>query len=309
MSCCVIVPPAAHSLEKMDHLQTDSGKQEPRIKPIKFLKQELAKPRSNYVMVVAHRGYWHKAPENSMAAIKKAVELGVDMVEVDVRRSRDGVMILMHDKTLDRTTNGTGSVADHTWEEIKKLKLKTHTDQLTEHHVPTLEEVMNYAKGRILVNIDKGEDNFEEIGQILRKTETLDIAVPKSGLSVPDIASQMPHIQGSQFMAVISLDKNTEPLKKVDNYIKAHQPKLMEISFQTANSAFFEQFDAIMSRGVKIWMTPCASQWSAGHHDDRAIQGDPDGAWGWLLDHGATILLTNEPKALIEYLEKRGRRN
>lgn len=276
---------------------------------IEFLKQELAKPRSNYVMVVAHRGYWQVAPENSMAAMEKAVEIGVDMVEVDVRQTQDGVLILMHDKTLDRTTNGSGPVADHTWAEISKLRLKTHTGELTEHRIPTFEEAMNYAKGKVLVNIDKGENLFKEIGEVLRKTGTLDIAVPKSGLQVTDIASRMPHIQGSQFMAVISLDKNADPLKKIDDYIARYRPKLMEISFQTEKSAFFKQYDDLLSRGVKIWMTPCAPQWSAGHHDGRALDGDPDGAWGWLLNHGATLLLTDHPKALIEYLEKIGRRD
>jgi len=275
---------------------------------IAFLKKELAKPRSNYVMVVAHRGYWHAAPENSMEAFKMAVELGVDMVEVDVRRTKDGVLILMHDSSVERTTNGSGLVADHTWEEISQLRLKTPEGQLTEHRVPTFEEVMRYAKDRVLVNIDKGTNLFEEIGQVLRRTGTLDIAVPKAGLNAADMATHMPHIEGSNFMAVISLDKNPEPLKKIDDYIDIYQPPVMEISFQTENSPFFGQFNGLLDRGVKIWMTPCASQWCAGHHDERAVNGDPDGAWGWLLDHGATLLLTDEPKALIKYLERIGRR-
>lgn len=304
--CCVILPFPSHIWGKTVHSLTDTAWQATPVKSIEFLKQELIKPRSNYVMVVAHRGDWHNAPENSIVAMEKAMDLGVDMVELDVRQTKDGALILMHDKTLDRTTNGAGLVADHTWEEIKKLRLRNHKGTLTKHRIPTLEDAMRFAKGRVLVNIDKGDGYFKEIGEILKKTGTFDIAVLKSGLSATAIASRMPYINGSQFMAVISLDKNVGPAQKIDDYIAAYKPKLMEISFQTENSAFFEQYDDLLSRGVKIWMTPCAAQWSAGHHDDRAIAGDPDGAWGWLLDHGATILLTDEPKALIEYLEKKG---
>lgn len=276
---------------------------------IEFLKQELRTPRSNYVMVVAHRGYWHVAPENSILGLEKAVELGVDMVEVDVRRTKDGVMILMHDTSLDRTTNGSGLVTDHTWEEISKLRLKNASGELTAHRVPTFEEAMLFAKGKVLVNIDKGDNYFEEIGQILRKTGTLDIAVPKSGQTVERISTSMPHLDGSNFMAVISLDKDAEPLQKITDYITKYQPKIMEISYQTENSTFFDHYQEVLDKQVKIWMTPCAAQWCAGHHDARAVNGDPDGAWGWLIDHGATVLLTDEPKALIEYLERKGHRN
>lgn len=289
--------------------RSDSSAVKPKNRSIEFLKAELAKARSNYVMVVAHRGYWHHAPENSMAAIKNAVEIGVDMVEVDARRTKDGVMILMHDKTLERTTNGTGTVADHTWEELQKLKLKTHEGVLTEHTIPTLEQVMNYAKGRVLVNIDKAWEAFQEIGQVLRKTGTLEIAVPKAGLNAQQMRPWMQHIQGSQFMAVIDLDKAKDPRKKIDDYISAYQPPLMELSFQTENSSILGQYEDLQAKDVKIWMTPCAPQWAAGHDDSRAIGGDLEGGWGWLLDHGATILLTNEPKALIAYLETKGRRN
>lgn len=279
-------------------------------KPIGFLKEELTKPNSKYVMVVAHRGYWHEAPENSILSIEKAIEIGADMVELDVQKTKDGVLVLMHDATVERTTNGKGKVADFTLEEIQQLKLKAHTGQVTERKVPTLEEAMVYAKDKILVNIDKADDHFEEIGRILKKTNTLDIAIVKSGKSVKDIATSLPHITGSPFMAVISLDKNTEPLKKADDYVTTYGTKIMEISYQTENSTFFDgYYNDLKTKGVKLWMTPCDADFCAGHHDARAISGDTDGSWGWLLKHGATLLLSNEPKELILYLQKNGFRN
>ena len=66
------------------------------------------------VMVIAHRGFSARAPENTMAAFRKAMELGSDAIEFDVRFSRDGHLVVFHDDTLERTTNGKGKVADFT---------------------------------------------------------------------------------------------------------------------------------------------------------------------------------------------------
>ena len=68
----------------------------------------------NKVLVVAHRGNWSIAPENSLAAIDSAIQMKVDIVEIDIRKTKDGELVLMHDDTVDRTTNGTGKVKDKT---------------------------------------------------------------------------------------------------------------------------------------------------------------------------------------------------
>ena len=81
------------------------------------MRAELQDSRSDYVFVVAHRGDWRHAPENSVAAIKGAADMGVDMVEIDIQRTKDGGFVLMHDESIDRTTEGKGNVADYTVEE------------------------------------------------------------------------------------------------------------------------------------------------------------------------------------------------
>src|SRR5205085_2136252 len=93
------------------------------------------------------------APENTLAAFEKAIELGTYRIELDVRRSRDGQIVLMHDATVDRTTNGSGRVADLTLDELKRLKVGG-----TEA-IPTLAETLRCAQGRckLLVEIkDEG---------------------------------------------------------------------------------------------------------------------------------------------------------
>ena len=122
------------------------------------LAKEIYKPNSKYVLVVAHRGDWRNAPENSLQAYRNCIDMGVDMIEIDIHKTQDNQFIVMHDATVDRTTNGKGKIADMTLADIKKLYLKSGHGIKTRHRVPTLEEVLLLAKDKILVNIDKGDN-------------------------------------------------------------------------------------------------------------------------------------------------------
>ncbi len=107
--------------------------------------------------VYAHRGYSGKYPENTMLAFRKAVEeAGTDGVEMDVQLSRDGEVVIIHDETLDRTTNGSGHVGDYTLAELKKLDAtKTFAGQFDKQEIPTFEEFCDWLKGAgILANVE-----------------------------------------------------------------------------------------------------------------------------------------------------------
>src|SRR3712207_3114810 len=80
-------------------------------------------PTSRKVLVAAHRANWDAAPENSLPAIQSCIDNGVDIVEIDNKMTKDGHLIIMHDQTIDRTTNGKGKVADYSLAEIKKFRL------------------------------------------------------------------------------------------------------------------------------------------------------------------------------------------
>ena len=101
------------------------------------------------VIVVAHRADWRNYPENSLEAIQSSIDMGVDMLEIDVQRTQDGVLILMHDHDLNRMTNGTGNIAETTWEEISKLNLKDHKGNMTPYKVAKLEDALLLCKDRI----------------------------------------------------------------------------------------------------------------------------------------------------------------
>lgn len=279
---------------------------------IDFLVKELNKPESSYIMVVAHRGDWSNAPENSVLALRNAINMGVDMVEIDVQKTKDSVLILMHDETIDRTTNGKGKVEDYRWEDLKKLNLRSANGGITSQQIPTFEEIMMIAKaeGKVLINVDKVSGYFKEVGEVLKRTGTLNLAVVKSNLDPEEIKSKIHYIDGAHFMPVLHMSGVKDPLKTVDIYIKNFNIKMIEVSFQEDTSYLFRDPGILTGRGVKIWNTTTSYRWCANHDDKLAVDlKNPDASWGWLINKGATIFLTNKPKELIEYLSKKGFRN
>jgi glycerophosphoryl diester phosphodiesterase len=104
-----------------------------------------AAPAPLDVRLFAHRGYTREAPENSIAALRAAVALGLAGSEIDLRTTRDGVVVLMHDATVDRTTTGSGPVAAMTWTDLRRLRLKAADGRITGESVPELSAVLRFA--------------------------------------------------------------------------------------------------------------------------------------------------------------------
>lgn len=117
-----------------------------------------ANPRK--VWICSHRGITKAGidagvPENSLEAIDYAVKAGAEILEIDVRPTKDGVLVLMHDETIDRTTTGSGKVADLTYAQLQQYVLKDYnTGAPTAHKIPTLEEAFKRGKGKIYFNLD-----------------------------------------------------------------------------------------------------------------------------------------------------------
>lgn len=121
-------------------------------------------------VISGHRGTVEFGlPENSIAAFEKVLEHTPAFFEIDPRLTKDSVVILMHDATLDRTTTGTGKVADHTWEELKELRLKDKDGRVTEHRIPTLTEVIEWARGKAILNLDRKDVPMAITAQLLHE--------------------------------------------------------------------------------------------------------------------------------------------
>ena len=105
--------------------------------------------------VIAHRGFSGTRPENTLAAVKAAIEVGADMVEVDVTLTSDGQVVCIHDDTVNRTTNGSGPVTGYTLDELRRLDAGGwFSPEYAGEKIPTMAEVLELSRGRILVNIE-----------------------------------------------------------------------------------------------------------------------------------------------------------
>lgn len=106
-------------------------------------------------IIIGHRGASAYHPENTMFAFRAASEMGAEMIELDITLSKDGIPVVIHDETLDRTTNVKGRVSDYTADELQQTDAGSwFSESHKGEHIPTLEEVLKFAKGRISLNIE-----------------------------------------------------------------------------------------------------------------------------------------------------------
>jgi glycerophosphoryl diester phosphodiesterase len=129
------------------------------------------------MIITSHRGAGFLEPENTLRAIRRAIELGADQVEFDVQLTQDGVLVLMHDETIDRTTNGKGKIRELTLREIRQL------DAGQGEQVPTLEEVLTLTDGKITPQIElKGPDTAAAVVRVIEAAGKIDEAIVTSFL-------------------------------------------------------------------------------------------------------------------------------
>lgn len=272
---------------------------------VQSLIRELRNTDRKEVLVVSHRGDWRNAPENSLLAFRNCIEMGVDMIEIDLKMTKDGHLILMHDKTINRTTDGKGLPSDYTLEEIRKFHLKNGLGRVTPHVIPTLEEVLNLCKGKILINIDKGYDYFKEAYALTEKTGTTQQVVIKSGYPLSKVRAENGDVLNKViYMPIVSLDK-PDAGQMIDEYLTI-SPVAIECCFQQVTPEALRLLQKIKASGTKIWINSLWSSLNAGHDDDRAVEEkQPDKSWGWLINQGATLIQTDRPAELLKYLKEK----
>lgn len=120
-----------------------------------FASTDISRLKGKEFAIIAHKGASGVAPENTLIAFEKALEMGVDMIELDVRHTKDEGIIVFHDASLDRTTNGTGNVEEYTLAEVKELDAGSWFDsKFSDQKIPTLKEVLDLIDGKCKVLIE-----------------------------------------------------------------------------------------------------------------------------------------------------------
>lgn len=259
---------------------------------------QVADETSNRVLVAAHRGAHKNAPENSIASIKDAIALGVDIAEIDIRVTRDGVPVLMHDATVDATTDGSGPIEQMTFDQVRKLRLKARRGKepgipLTDQRVPSLQEALRVARGRILVDLDIKTD---QIAPVIETVNAVEAGAESLWFdSRPELLDQIV----AHGETVVLMPRAYE-LKDVQT-ICARYPATQVIHI---DSSFFtpEVVRTIKACGARVWMN------ALGDVDKAIAAGGGQAALAPLLQGGANVIQTDEPEALLGLLRAAGRR-
>ncbi len=252
------------------------------------------------VQVVANKGCYMETmfPENSLSAIGACVGAGVEVIEVDVRETSDGHLVLMHDEGIERTTTSTADfkVSELTLNQIKSFDLLG----LGEQKVPTLTEVMLIVKNSdVLISLNNVDSPslFTKAISTLQATGTLDKAIFKS-------TNVQAFSDGILYMPIVDCRESLESCKNKLEFLKTDQPFAVEVWFSSGQVGELEPiFGELNLLGVKVWANSIEyGSMSGGYSDNIAKTGNLDGSYGELIDIGVTMIQTDHPFLLSSYL-------
>lgn len=232
--------------------------------------------------IFAHRGASGYAPENTLEAFRLAMEQGADGMELDVHLTKDGEVVVIHDETLDRTSNGHGNVRDYTLEELKKFSFHNHMEKYQGVQIPTLKEALNLVKNsRIKVNIELKTgiywyEGIEEKTMDIVKTMGMEDRVIYSSFnhySIQKVLEQNSDAETAYLFSDVPL--NMEKYAK-DTGVKGLHPAVYHLKM----ADFLETY---MKSGLKVRV------WTVNNKEDMKM----------FIDAGVDAIITNYPDFML----------
>ena len=243
-------------------------------------------PKSkNKIVVIAHRGDHTIAPENSLMAIQNAINDGADYVELDIRTTKDGKLVLMHDGTVDRMTNGKGNINELSFDTIRALKLFnkriTNSDTL---QVPTFEEALQLCKNKINIYLDFKAANVPQVHEAIIKANMQNqmvvyINAPNQYTDWRKYVPTMP--------LILSLNKKVKDSTEMIQYLNKINIDILDGNW---NEYTQETVNAATKMGVPVWADMQATK------EDYVY---------WLkgIELGLLGIQTDHPKELVQFIK------
>ena len=262
--------------------------------PVDKILEKFHDATSKYVMVAAHRSRTgnHDYPENSISAIKHAINTGVDIIELDVKVTLDNVVILNHDQTIDRTTTGKGNPEEYTWEELQQFRLKLSDGTVTNEKIATFEEALQLAKGKVMIDIDLKTSNLKPVVDIVKKTNTIKqvLFFDSSFEIIDEIISLCPEIM---------VMPRARSYETADSALHLFETPVIHID----DSFYTERLTKLIrDRNARVWIN------ALGKGDEKMRNNQIVELIENLLRFKANIIQTDESELLIPYLKSKGLR-
>lgn len=256
-----------------------------------YILENLKKETENNILVCAHRSFHKYAPENSIQSIKNAIDAKIDFVEIDVRTTKDSILVLMHDDSIGRVTTGKGFIKDYTYKELQKFHLKIG-DSVTTEKIPLLGDALKLAKGKVIPNLDLKAVNYKQLYDMLKEHKMEHEVI--SFIGKKKKVQEM--IAIDSLYAVLPLSKTNEDILFYMQNIKSPLQHFTDESFTQAN------MDWMHNKGELIFVN---TLWD---EDDDFILGKTE-SMDRVIALKPAIIQTDHPKLLIEYLKKKGFHN
>ncbi|EHQ25874.1 glycerophosphoryl diester phosphodiesterase [Mucilaginibacter paludis DSM 18603] len=244
-------------------------------------------PRHRFT-VIAHRGDHVLFPENTLAAYEQAIKHGADYVEIDLRTTKDGELVSLHDARIDRMTNDTGMVKNKMLADIEKLSIKTK-DKTLNLHIPTFKQILALCKNKIYIYIDFKEADPAVVYPLLKqygmeKQVLVYINKPEQFTQWRAVAPQMP--------LMLSLPDDVKDSVTLMRFMDQYHPDVLDGDFKQYNNELVA--------------------WAKKHHlpawpDGQSGAEGPE-VWDMAVARGLTGLQTDHPEAFINYLTQKGLR-
>lgn len=257
----------------------------------------------NNIWVAAHRGWRSAYPENTMPAFRAALELGVDQIETDIRITRDGELVLIHDATVDRTTNGTGKVCDKLFAELQALDAGSYMgEEFRGTKIPTFVELMELVKDHPTMTLDLELKEYPVQGW-----EETSYSVCDRVLKIVDeygftdrVVINTFHGKLHEYIREKYGDKYRQhvyyPVSYLgsltrDPYEYAYCCCMFKALYSDLNMATKEEFARMESLGVQPWAGACVK-------DARGVD--------LAIENGATLITCDNPDVVLNRLRERG---
>jgi glycerophosphoryl diester phosphodiesterase len=247
--------------------------------------QNIFPKSKNKIIVIAHRGDHTKAPENSLLAIENAINDGADYVELDLRTTKDGQLVLMHDATVDRMTNGTGKVSSLSYDSIRTLKLfNKNISNSDTVQVPSFEEALNACKNKINIYLDFKEANVQQAYTAILKAnmENQMVVYINAPIQYVDWRKWVPKMP-----LILSLNTKIKDSLAMVNYLDRINIDILDGNWYEYTK---ETVQAALSKGVPVWA-------------DMQSKLEDDNYWRKGLILGLTGIQTDHPKELVQLIK------
>ncbi len=258
---------------------------------VSIIKDELL--HQDNVMMVSNQGDWHGTTANSLHALQKAFEKGAKIAFVTLQQTKDGQIVLFSGPDVSAVTGGSGKTSSYTLAELRALPLLEYGEVAGYEAVPTLEEALAFCKDKLILGLDPGKLSRKAV-RIIRSRNAFD------GVIFTDRSRR-----GFMYLPTLDLD-DSDALSKLPRLL-GKNPVAVQVHFKEDSCPRLVPALEMMKGKCRICVNTTDPS-LAGGRKDASPRDDAEAVWGELIAKGATIIVTDQTKGLMNYLLSRNGR-